>query len=89
MVVDHSQKSIDAAAVSKMRKWIAVMKQNHNEVNVDTNLIKEGILDSLEMVSFILYVEELRCQEIPEALIQPQYFASLRVISDTFFSDDG
>jgi hypothetical protein len=37
------------------------------------------------MVNFLLYIEEIRGQEIPEKLVQPRYFTSLRVIHDTFF----
>jgi hypothetical protein len=40
------------------------------------------------MVNFLLYIEELRGKEIPEALIQPKYFVTLRVICETFFSKD-
>ena len=47
--------------------------------------IEDGTLDSLEMVSFILHIEEIRGEEIPETPIQAQYFVSLRMISDTFF----
>lgn len=52
---------------------------------MDANLITEGALDSLEMVNFLLYIEEIRGEEIPEELIQPSNFASLRVICDKFF----
>lgn len=54
---------------------------------MDTDLISEGVLDSLEMVNFIMYIEDIRGQEIPEALMQPEYFTSLKVICDTFFRD--
>jgi acyl carrier protein len=76
---------IDQAAVSKLRSWIASANQQPSEIGMDTDLIKEGLLDSLQMVNFLLYIESIRGEEIPEALIQPEYFVSLRVIHDTFF----
>ena len=77
--------NIDMAAVSRLRDWMASTKPQTVEIGLDTHLINEGVLDSLEMVNFLLYIEEVRGQEIPEALVQPQYFTSLRVIHDTFF----
>ncbi len=81
--------TVDMAALSKLRSWIVATKQSSTEmaeIEMDTNLIGEGVLDSLEMVNFLLYIEELRGKEIPETLIQPDNFVSLRVIYDTFFS---
>lgn len=77
--------NIDFVAVSKLREWMVLTKPQTIEIGLDTHLINEGVLDSLEMVNFLLYIEEIRGQEIPEALVQPRYFTSLRVINDTFF----
>ncbi len=79
------ERNIDMAAVSKLRDWVALTKPHTVEIGLDTHLINEGVLDSLEMVNFLLYIEEIRGQEIPEAFVQPQYFSSLRVIHNTFF----
>ena len=81
----HDEPNIDMATVSKLRDWVASTKPQTKEIGLDTHLIREGVLDSLEMVNFLLYIEEIRRQEIPEALVQPRYFTSLRVIHDTFF----
>lgn len=72
--------------VARLRDWIASTHQVNREIGLDTRLIAEGLLDSLEMVNFLLFVEELRGSEIPEALIQPEYFATLRIIHNTFFA---
>lgn len=85
MSIDH-QEALDTAAIAKLQSWIATTKKRTAEIGLDTNLIEEGVLDSLEMVNFLLFIEELRGREIPEALIQPECFTSLRVIHDTFFS---
>lgn len=77
--------TVDSATVSKLRDWIASTKRQTVDIGLDTDLIREGVLDSLEMVNFLLFIEGARGREIPEALIQPQYFTSLRVIYDTFF----
>ena len=82
----HEQE-IDVAAIAKLRSWIASKNEQAPTIDMDTNLIDDGVLDSLQMVNFLLYIEEIRGKEIPETLIQPEYFVSLRVIHDTFFCD--
>jgi len=76
---------IDYAAVARLRDWLAAKNGRAGEITMDTDLINEGVLDSLQMVNFLLYIEEIRGREIPEAMVQPAYFTSLRVIYDTFF----
>ena len=76
---------MDQVAVATLRTWIASTNDQAADIGLDTDLIKEGVLDSLQMVNFLLYIESIRGEEIPEALIRPEYFVSLRVIHDTFF----
>ena len=78
-------KGVGLTAVTKLREWIAAKNQLVTEIEMDTDLIKDGVLDSLQMVNFLLYIEEILGKEIPEAFIQPEYFVSLRMIRDTFF----
>jgi acyl carrier protein len=81
----RDEQNIDMVTVSKLRDWVALTRPQTIEIGLDTDLIGEGALDSLDMVNFLLYIEEIRGQEIPEAFVQPEYFISLRVIHDTFF----
>lgn len=76
---------IDTPAIARLRSWIVSANRRATPINLDTDLIGEGALDSLQMVNFIMYVEEIRGRDIPEALIQAKYFTSLRLIYDTFF----
>jgi acyl carrier protein len=79
--------TIDQATITRLRSWLTEVNAQAPQVSLDTRLIDEGVLDSLQMVNFILFIEELRGSELPEAFIQPEYFVSLRIIHDTFFSD--
>jgi len=76
----------DQTVITRLRDWIGATRQVNREIGLDVDLIGEGLLDSLEMVNFLLYVEELRGSEIPEALIKPECFATLRIIHNTFFA---
>jgi acyl carrier protein len=84
--VQTQYEEVETVALSKLRGWLVSSSIQPVEVGLDTHLIDEGVLDSLQMVNFLMYIEELRGREIPEALIQPEYFTSLRMIHDTFFS---
>jgi len=91
--------ALDPETIARLRAWIADANASRDAagaagaagaasaLGVDTRLIDEGVLDSLQMVNFILFIEELSGRELPEALIQPERFVSLRVIHDTFFAD--
>jgi acyl carrier protein len=79
----------DPATVDKLRQWIVAAKPQSIEIGLDTDLIEQGALDSLQMVNFLLFIEEMRGDEIPEALIRTQYFTSLRVIAQMFFGARG
>jgi len=80
-----AEAGVDLKTIERLRSWIMAAKPQTIEIGLDTELINEGVLDSLLMVNFVLYIEELRGEEIPEALIHTHFFASLRVIYDTFF----
>jgi acyl carrier protein len=80
-----AEDGFDMTVISKLRKWIVSAKPQTSEIGLDTHLIDEGVLDSLQMVGFLLYIEETRGREIPVGLIRPDNFVSLRVIYQTFF----
>lgn len=74
--------------LQKMQAWILTMNPHAGTVDPDADLMEQGILDSMAMVNFLLYIEELREREIPEKYIQPEYWTSLRVIHNTFLLPD-
>lgn len=84
--VREAGEEVDTQIIGRLREWLLASSSHGATIGLDTHLIDEGILDSLQMVNFLLYIEELRGREIPEALIQPDYFTSLRTIHSTFFS---
>jgi acyl carrier protein len=49
-------RTVDLAAIAKLRDWIAATRKQPVEIDLDTDLVEAGVLDSLQMVSFILYV---------------------------------
>ncbi|HEV7517954.1 MAG TPA: hypothetical protein VGR07_16770 [Thermoanaerobaculia bacterium] len=71
--------------MARIKAWLLNVNPEMGEVSWETQLIAERVLDSLQMVSFLLFIEEVRGREIPEAMIRPECFASLQSIFDNFF----
>lgn len=60
-----------------------------DEINEDSLLTKHEILDSLEMMSLISYVETLLESEIPDELMSFDNFESVQKIQSVFFQKEG
>ncbi|HEX8699784.1 MAG TPA: acyl carrier protein [Myxococcaceae bacterium] len=69
----------------KLKDWIVQHNAAAKDIGPDTNIIESRLIDSLQFVSFLLYVEELRGKEIPEDQVSLESFRSLSVIRNTFF----
>ena len=51
--------------------------QPYEEINQDTLLLDEGILDSLTMVEFIVEIEDKFLVDIPERMITEENFQKI------------
>ena len=54
--------------------------QPYEEINQDTLLLDEGILDSLTMVEFIVEIEDKFLVDIPERMITEENFQKIETI---------
>jgi acyl carrier protein len=72
----------------KLRQWIIDqgIRRDAAALQPDTNLLKEGYLDSLALMGMIVYVEKLRGEALSEQQMSAQSFASLRNIEQAFFN---
>lgn len=72
----------------KLRDWIA--KHAKKPVGADfddrTPVLELGILSSLDIVEFVLYIESLRGEEVDPEQIGPEAFASIDSLYAAFFS---
>jgi acyl carrier protein len=83
LTVNHNQYKNEIA--TKLKHWISEKNPEINEIEWETDIIQQRILDSLQMVNFLLYIEELRGKEIDEEQIKPHNFKSIETIYDQFF----
>ena len=56
--------------------------QPYEEINQDTLLLDEGILDSLTMVEFIVEIEDKFLVDIPERMITEENFQKIETIEN-------
>lgn len=70
--------------VCRLAKWILEKNEELDSLEDTTDILENRLVDSLDLTSFILFVEELRGQPIPAGEVVPEDFRSLQVIQRTF-----
>ena len=50
-------------------------------------ILEEGLLSSLDVVEFILFIESLREEEVDIENIEPEVFTSIDTLVEAFFPD--
>jgi len=73
---------------SQLREWIAEhskAKATADSVTDQTPLLETGLLSSLDIVEFVLFIEELREEEVDTDDIEPEVFTSIDTLVDGFF----
>lgn len=80
---------LDEAAVrAALRRWILEhAKVAPGTLTDRTPLLETGLLSSLDVVELVLFVEELRGEEIDTDDIEPEVFTSIDALFRGFFAD--
>lgn len=52
----------------------------------DLRILEVGLLNSLDVVEFVLFIEELRGVEVDTDAIEPEVFTSIDTLWDAFFA---
>lgn len=55
------------------------------EFNDQTQILEDGILSSLDIVEFVLYIESLRGEDVNVEDIEPEVFTSIDTLYAAFF----
>lgn len=72
-----------------LRRWILDHAKNppiKGELTDDTPVLEQGILSSLDVVEFVLYIESLRGDELDAEAIEPDSFRSVDTMWTAFFA---
>jgi len=72
---------------TKLRDWIAkrAKKPLTAGFNDETPVLELGILSSLDIVEFVLFIENLRGDEVDADNIQPEAFTNISTLYSAFF----
>ena len=71
---------------SQLRGWIAShAKASAADLRDDTPILDQGILSSLDIVEFVLFIESLRGEEVDTEAIEPEVFTSVNTLYAAFF----
>ena len=73
---------------AKLRDWIGkrARKSLSQPLADDTRVLDEGILSSLDIVEFVLFIESLRGEDVDVEDIEPAVFTSIDSLYEAFFA---
>ena len=82
----QSVSAIDKAqALLHLQSWIERVRPDIVRLSPTIDLIEERVIDSLQFMNFIAYIEELRGASIRADDIDMIHFSTLTLIVDKFF----
>ncbi|HEB90473.1 MAG TPA: hypothetical protein ENI85_12955 [Deltaproteobacteria bacterium] len=72
-----------------LRSWILERSGASSDrlARDDMPILEEGLLSSLDVVEFILFIESLREEEVDIENIEPEVFTSIDTLVEAFFPD--
>jgi acyl carrier protein len=70
--------------VAQLKAWIVSNNQNAANMELDTDIVENKFIDSLNFINFLVLVEELRGVEIPYDEVDLSRFRTLRAIKTNF-----
>ena len=77
----------EAEIRSKLRTWILEHTKSTTPIEFtdETSILEKGLLSSLDIVEFVLYLEHLRDEELDMEDIDPEVFTSIDSLFEAFF----
>ena len=74
----------------QLERWLLALERNASagRIDPDADLIDGGIIDSLEFVNLLLFVEELRGRPIGSSEIRLESFRTLRRIAEAYLDGE-
>ena len=78
----------DKDVVNQLSEWILDRAgvQDRSGFTPATKIIDDGLLTSLDVVELILFIEDLRGEEVDVDALEPESFSNVETLMATFFS---
>jgi acyl carrier protein len=71
--------------ITALKQRILTNNPGLDDVDPHADLVDEGLINSLQFISFLMLIEELREREVPEEDVEIDRFRSLATIYANFF----
>jgi acyl carrier protein len=71
--------------VTALRQWVAGLHEQPVDIGTDTDLIRSGLLTSLQFVQMVIEIERLHGRKLDPAVITIESMRSLDAIDKTVF----
>jgi acyl carrier protein len=81
---DRNNDELGDPIVAQLKAWIVSNNQNAANMELDTDIVENKFIDSLNFINFLVLVEELRGVEIPYDEVDLSRFRTLRAIKTNF-----
>ena len=73
--------------IDQLRAWVMAKNPKLTDVDLDSDLIQAGIIDSLAFVDFVLFLEDVAGREISVNQQAVGTIRTLRAVLDNYFQD--
>jgi acyl carrier protein len=73
----------------KLRGWIlqrSKKKITASDLDDETPIVDSGLLSSLDIAEFVLFIESLRGDEVDVDDLEPEVFANINSVYEAFFA---
>lgn len=72
---------------ARLKSWILEHSKSTSSLDIsdDTPILEKGLLSSLDIVEFVLYIEHLLDEELDTEDIDPEAFTSIDALYTAFF----
>ena len=79
----------DPEIIRQLREWILERSGAGTDrlTDIEMPILEEGLLSSLDIVEFILFIESIREEEVDIENIEPEVFTNLRTLYEAFFAE--
>jgi acyl carrier protein len=72
--------------VGKIRDWLCSKNPKAADIGLDDNIIENRVIDSLQFITFLLFIEEVLGRKLRSDEVEEESFRTIRTIQDTFFA---
>ena len=71
---------------NRIREWLCSKNPNARSIGLDDHIIENRVIDSLQFITFLLFIEQLLGRKLRSDEVEEELFSTIRAIRDNFFT---